>query len=71
MVSPVTANYHGSCMEHTFIPPKPTIAELERKARECEERAECESEPAATVLREEAKKYRDWAVSLRTGRWTA
>ena len=71
MVTSVSSSYHGFRMENTFIPPEPTIAELERKARQCEERAECESEPIATSLREEAKKYRDWAVSLRTGSWTA
>ena len=56
-------------MRNTILPAKPTIADLEQKAREREELAEHESEPNATALREEAKLYRDWANSLRTGMW--
>ena len=56
--------------EH-FIPRDATVAELERKAVDAEERAANESEPRAKELREEAKLYREWAASLRSGRWTS
>jgi hypothetical protein len=58
-------------MDNKFIPAQPTIAELERKAQECEKRAKQQAEPEATALREKAKRYRDWARSLRSGQWTS
>ncbi len=57
-------------MEKSFVPATPTIAELEQRAKECEDRAEHEPEPAAGALREEAKRHRAWAQSLRSGGWT-
>ena len=54
-------------MEQHFIPRDATVAELERKAADAEEKASNESEPRATELREEAKLYRAWAASLRSG----
>jgi hypothetical protein len=57
-------------MQQHFIPREATVAELERKAADAEEESTNESEPHATELREEAKLYREWAASLRSGRWT-
>ena len=42
-----------------FIPREATVAELEGKAADAEEKATNESEPHATELREEAKLYRE------------
>ena len=47
-----------------------TVAELGRKAADAEEKATSESQPRAAELREEAKLYREWAATLRSGRWT-
>jgi hypothetical protein len=58
-------------MEQHFIPRDATIAELGRKAADAEERSVKEPEPRATELREEAKLYREWAASLRSGLWTS
>jgi hypothetical protein len=58
-------------MKQHVIPPDATITELEAKAAECEKKSVNEPEPRATELREEAKLYRDWATSLRSGRWTS
>jgi len=52
-----------------LIPAGATIAELEKKAADCEEKAKQEAEPAATKLREEALLYREWIAALRSGRW--
>ena len=41
-----------------LIPAGATIAELEKKATDCEEQARKEAEPGATKLREEALLYR-------------
>jgi len=56
-------------MIRDFIPPDATIAELEKKAADCEQRAPKAEEPRATELRKEAKLYRDWVAALRSGRW--
>jgi len=58
-------------MHQHIIPPDATIAELEKKAANAEEKATNESEPRASELREEVKIYREWAASLRSGRWTS
>jgi len=58
-------------MQQHFIPHDATVAELERKAVDAEEKASNESEPRAAELREEAKLYREWAAALRSGRWTS
>jgi hypothetical protein len=58
-------------MDKNIVPPRPTIKELEQKAQECKKRAQLESEPSATALREEAQRFRDWAKSLQTGFWKA
>ena len=57
-------------MQQHFITPAATVAELERKAADAEGKANNEPEPLAAELREEAKLYREWAASLRSGRWT-
>ena len=54
-----------------LIPPDATIAELEKKAADCEERAKMEAEPEATKLREEALLYREWIAALSSGKWHA
>jgi hypothetical protein len=56
-------------MNRTFIPADATLAELQKKAADCEQRAMHEQEPLATALREEAKLYREWTATLRSGRW--
>lgn len=58
-------------MSTHFIPPKPTIEELEKKAKDHEERAKLADKAEASALREEAKRCRDWAKSLKSGGWTA
>lgn len=58
-------------MKDRFIPNNATIQELEEKATDCEKKAEQESEPLASALREEAKIYRDWVKRLKSGLWTA
>ena len=47
-----------------------TIAEMERKAATCEERAESEPSRAQVLLRE-AETYRDWIAGLSQGHWPA
>ena len=54
-----------------LIPPDATIAELEKKATDCEEKAKVEVEPEATKLREEALLYREWIAALSSGKWHA
>ncbi len=58
-------------MTDQFVPARPTIDELEAKARDCEERASNEQEPHASLLKEEARRLREWADRLRSGRWSA
>jgi len=58
-------------MDNLFVSPDATIADLEKKAAECEQEAEKAEEPRAAELRQEAKLCRDWVASLRSGRWTA
>jgi hypothetical protein len=52
-----------------LIPAGATIAELERKAADCEEKAKQEAEPEARRLREEALLYREWIAALSSGKW--
>ena len=54
-----------------LIPAGATIAEFEKKATDCEEKAEKEPEPEAARLREEALLYREWIAALRSGKWHA
>lgn len=58
-------------MKNQFVSPHATIAELEKKAAQCEREAEKSEEPRAAELRKEAKACRDWARTLRTGPWSA
>jgi hypothetical protein len=55
----------ANLMKQHFIPRDATVADLERKAGECEQQPANEQEPRATELREEEKLYRDWATTLR------
>jgi len=47
-------------MKHDFIPRDATVADLEEKAAEYEQRAEKEGEPLATELLEQARVSREW-----------
>jgi hypothetical protein len=58
-------------MNRQFLPRDATVADLERKAAECEEKASSEKEPRATELRDEATLYRTWVAALRAGQWTS
>lgn len=58
-------------MKRDFIPKDVTVADLERKAAEYEQRAAKEGEPLATELVEQARVCREWAARLRTGRWSS
>jgi hypothetical protein len=52
-----------------IVPAEPTIAELEKKAADCEEEATHESGPTASKLQELAKLYREWIAALRSWKW--
>ena len=52
-----------------IVPAGATIAELKKKAADCEQRAEQEAEPEATKLKEEALLYREWIAALQSGKW--
>ena len=66
------AGWNAAGTERRFVPADATIAELERKAAECERLAEGDATAeAAAKLREEAKGYREWAQRLRSGIWKA
>jgi hypothetical protein len=54
-----------------IIPANDVIADMERKAAECEARAESETVPAATELKEEANRIRAWITDLKTRKWTS
>ena len=69
--SPTEPN--GSCKNNRItmkiIPAGATIAELEKKAADCEEKARQGAEPEAAKLREEALLYREWIATLSSGKW--
>lgn len=50
-----------------FIPVGDALAELEKKAAECEARAKEAQEPQATTLRELPELYRGWMKTLGSG----
>jgi len=52
-----------------IVPANATVAELEKKAAECEQRAEKESGAVAAQLRKHAQQYRAWIAALKSGRW--
>lgn len=54
-----------------FVPADSSIAELKRKAAECEQKAEHEKEPLASQLKEEARMYRGWIAALKSKKWTS
>jgi hypothetical protein len=54
-----------------FVPADATIAELEKKASDHEQKAAKAEEPLAAELRREAKLCWEWAAALRSGRWTS
>jgi hypothetical protein len=43
-----------------MVPAEPTIAELEKKTGDCEEKVAQESAPVASKLHDLAKLYREW-----------
>jgi len=60
---------NGATMK--LVPAGATIAELEEKAADCEEKAKKEAELQATKLREQALLCREWITALRSGNWHA
>jgi hypothetical protein len=52
-----------------IIPAGDVLTDLERKAADCEARAESELEPIATQLREKARVIRAWIADLKAGKW--
>jgi len=54
-----------------IVPADTTIADLERKARECEQAAQNQPEPAATNLKELAALCHEWIARLKSREWTA
>ena len=54
-----------------IIPADDVIADLERKAADCEAKLGSEPEPIATQLREKAKAIRAWVADLKAGRWVS
>jgi hypothetical protein len=52
-----------------IVPAGATIAELKKKAADCEEQAKQAAEPEATMLREGALLCREWIAALRSGLW--
>ena len=62
---------HAGGIRQQFVPANASIAELMKKAAECEKEAAKAEEPRAAELRREAKLCQEWAAALRSGRWTA
>ena len=54
---------------HEIVPAGATIAELKKKAADCEEKAKQAAEPEAAKLKEEALLYREWIAVLRSATW--
>jgi hypothetical protein len=52
-----------------IVPADAAIAELEKKAADCEKKAKKEPEPIATRLKEKAELCREWIAALKTGKW--
>jgi hypothetical protein len=52
-----------------IVPYNLEIVDLERQAKDYERKAETESEPKATQLREAARERRAWIAELKSGRW--
>jgi hypothetical protein len=46
-----------------------TIAELEKKAAECEEKLKTQLDREAAALRQNANAYREWIAALKGGHW--
>ena len=57
------------CIAHENFRAGPTLAELEKKAEECEKKANQGTEPHASQLKEEAKHLRTWASVLNRQIW--
>jgi len=52
-----------------IVPADATIAELEKKAAEYEEKAKTAPDGIATRLREKAKFCGEWIAALKSGKW--
>jgi hypothetical protein len=52
-----------------ILPARETIEALEKRARECEEKAQSASESLARGLREKATLLREWAAALKNKKW--
>jgi hypothetical protein len=68
---PLLREGRQSPMSRHFAPPDSTIAELEKRAFDCEQKAAKAEESLAAALRQEAKLCREWLAALRSGRWTS
>jgi len=60
---------HARGIRQQFVSADATIAELKKKATECEKAAAKAEEPRATELRREAELCRDWVAAIRSGLW--
>jgi hypothetical protein len=58
-------------MKRNFVPKNASVTDLERQAKECEERTTKEPEPVASKLREQARICREWAARLRKRFWSS
>jgi hypothetical protein len=54
-----------------MVPARETLADLEKKARECEEQAKTAPASPAEKLKQKARTYRAWMFALKSGRWTS
>lgn len=54
-----------------IVPARETLADLEKKARECEQEAKTAPASLAEKLKEKARIYRAWIFALKSGRWTS
>jgi uncharacterized protein (UPF0548 family) len=70
-VCPLPGVGERNSLRRHFVPPDRTIAELERKAADCEQQAANAEGPLAAELLREADRCREWAATLRSGRWTS
>ncbi len=57
--------------EERFVPADTSIAELERRAAECERNAKSETGEKGLALRQEAELYREWILILRKEHWNS
>ncbi len=54
-----------------IVPARETLANLEKKARECEQQAKIAPAAVAERLKQKARICRAWFLVLKSGRWTS